>query len=984
MFAANGDWFAREWRTDEGLPDNDVSCLAQASDGFLWVGTLGGLERFDGDKFEEFSAQNIVGTPIRGIRALLLDSHGHLWLSMDRGIVLSVQGDIARIYSTNDALPNAQAQIFAEDGEGGIWVSFGQRRNLVRIKDGKLKRFGARDGIPVSGQSCIATDSKGQLWLAKGQSLLIFRGGEFEMLTTLPTVGLNGFTRITAAKAGGIWICSGSRLSRYTEAGGLEPVAQLPAGASGTALLEDHSGALWIGTAANGLFRRTDSGLESMPTSHGQIACLLEDREGNIWAGTSGGGLNRLRPRAVALLGRKDGLPFEAVRSVCEDSMGTIWATTQNGLLSRQEGSDWTVVSLPTNWPAAHANCVAAGADGAVWIGTAEYGLVRFQHGSFSNWSTRLGHGGGEAVRGVLVSSTADVWVALPMRLERLRGDNLQSIDLPPGARYLRAMTEDPAGNIWAGTSEGQLFRIKDDRVVDETARVQGGPLSIRCLYSTPDGTMWIGYAGAGLGRFQAGRYSRLMPAQGLHDDYISQIIADKKGRLWIAGNRGIFQVALKELSDFADGTVDRVHSVVYGRAEGLPSLEASYDMVPGATRSRDGRIWIAMDSGLAVVHSENIRDNPEPPPVLIERMAVDDRPMALYDSHSPFCAPEVRDLTDLHQPYPSLKLGADYRKLEFDFTALSFAAPENVNFRYRLEGFEDAWNEAGTQRSATYAHLNAGDYRFHVIACNNSGVWNEKGATLAFTVEPFLWQRWWFRLALLGGFTLSLIAIVRYVSFRRLRRQVQQLEQQTLLHKERARIAKDIHDDLGANLTQITLLSELARQDMPTPEKAGAHVEKISATARQVMKSLDEIVWAVNPRNDTLPHLVDYLGQFTIDFLRAPGIRCRLDLPEHPPAINVPADIRHNLFLAVKEALNNIVKHAGAREVRLAVDVSDGTLRVSVKDDGHGFEQSPDNAWADGLRNMRQRMGEIGGDCAIESHAGTGTTITFNVPWRN
>ncbi len=230
----------------------------------------------------------------------------------------------------------------------------------------------------------------------------------------------------------------------------------------------------------------------------------------------------------------------------------------------------------------------------------------------------------------------------------------------------------------------------------------------------------------------------------------------------------------------------------------------------------------------------------------------------------------------------------------------------------------------------------------------------------------------------------MSLIAIVRYVSFRRLRRRVQQLEQQTLLHKERARIAKDIHDDLGANLTQITLLSELARQDMSTPEKAGAHVEKISATARQVMKSLDEIVWAVNPRNDTLPHLVDYLGQFTIDFLRAPGIRCRLDLPEHPPVINVPADIRHNLFLAVKEALNNIVKHAGAREVHLAVNVSNGTLHVSVKDDGQGFEQSPDNAWADGLRNMRQRMDEIGGDCAIESHAGTGTTITFNVPWRN
>jgi signal transduction histidine kinase len=262
--------------------------------------------------------------------------------------------------------------------------------------------------------------------------------------------------------------------------------------------------------------------------------------------------------------------------------------------------------------------------------------------------------------------------------------------------------------------------------------------------------------------------------------------------------------------------------------------------------------------------------------------------------------------------------------------------------------------------------------------------VWNDVGAKLNFTVLPFFWQRLSFQLTMLACFTLCVIAIVRYVSFRRLRNQVRLLEQQTVVHKERARIAKDIHDDLGANLTQITLLSELTRQDMAAPVKAGEHVEKISATARQVMKSLDEIVWAVNPRNDTLPHLVDYLGQFTIDFLRAPGIRCRLDLPEHPPELNVPADIRHNLFLAVKEALNNIVKHAGAKEVRLGVDVSNGKLRVVITDDGQGFENPPQDAWADGLRNMRQRMAEIGGDCAIESHSGAGTTITFDVPWRN
>lgn len=984
VFAANKDWFAREWRSDEGLPDNNVSGIAQTTDGFLWIGTVGGLVRFDGTRFDEFSPLNVEGVPSRGIRTVFLDKGGVLWLSMDRGLVVRAQSKSATVLTPTDGLPNSQTQVFAEDAEGRIWMGYGGRRNLTYIKDGYVKMIGEGEGIP-SGLGWIAADSKGELWLAKGGHLSVFRKGKFQPLKDFPQMGN---VRIAAAKAGGVWIAAGSGIWRYHEGGDLEARGDLPAGVSVSALLEDHTGALWIGTAANGLFRRVDAGVESMPSSHRQIECIFEGREGNIWVGTYGGGLDRLRPRAVELIGTEEGLPFESVRSVCQDSSGAMWVATQNGLLARNQGSNWSVISLATNWPGGNASCVASDAEGTVWIGTSDNGLTRYQNGQFKNWRMRNGLLA-ENVQGLLVTSGGDVWLTYSTRLQRLRRGEFKSIDLPVGARYLRTLAEDSVGNVWAGTFEGSLFCIRDGVVTDETEHVQGKPVSIRCLYATSDGALWIGYAGAGLGRFKAGKYSRVSTKQGLHDNFISQIVADKLDRLWLAGNRGIFQVSMSDLNRVADGAVDshktRLRSVLYGRAEGLPSLQPVYDTIPGATRSLDGRIWMAMRTGLAVVHTENINDNPELPPVLVERVSVDGEPVAVYDSKSALRDPELRGLTDLHQSHASLEIKANYRRLEIDFTALSFLAPENVNFRYRLEGFEDRWNEVGAdERKATYAHLNSGNYVFHVIACNNSGVWNDVGAKLNFSVEPFFWERWSFQLAVLVGFTVCVIAIVRYVSFRRLRSHVRQLEQQTVLHKERARIAKDIHDDLGANLTQITLLSELARQDMATPAKAGGHVETISATARQVMKSLDEIVWAVNPRNDTLPHLVDYLGQFTIDFLRAPGIRCRLDLPEHPPELNVPADIRHNLFLAVKEALNNIVKHADAKQVRLGVDVSNGKLRVVVTDDGHGFEHPPQDAWADGLRNMRQRMAEIGGECSIESHSGTGTTIIFDVPWRN
>jgi signal transduction histidine kinase len=319
---------------------------------------------------------------------------------------------------------------------------------------------------------------------------------------------------------------------------------------------------------------------------------------------------------------------------------------------------------------------------------------------------------------------------------------------------------------------------------------------------------------------------------------------------------------------------------------------------------------------------------------------------------------------------------------LDFEFAAPSFTAPENVQFRYRLENFDDDWIEAGTKRTATYPRLSAGNYVFRVIACNSDGVWTKTGAALGISVTPFFWQTWYFRGATLAGFTLAIVTIVRYVSFRRLHRRLRTLEQQASLHNERARIAKDIHDDLGANLTQIALLGELAQQDRGEPEKAGERVNTISATARQAIKSLDEIVWAVNPRNDTLAHLIDYAGQFALDYLRLAGIRCRLDFPEQPPPREISTDIRHNLFLAIKEALNNIVKHSQASETWLRAHATDQELQISIEDNGRGFAGAPDDALADGLRNMRQRLEEIRGECKIQSQPGTGTKVTLRMPW--
>jgi signal transduction histidine kinase len=420
------------------------------------------------------------------------------------------------------------------------------------------------------------------------------------------------------------------------------------------------------------------------------------------------------------------------------------------------------------------------------------------------------------------------------------------------------------------------------------------------------------------------------------------------------------------------------VRSIHFGEGEGLPSLQATFGVAPGALRSRDGRIWIPMRRALAVIHPDRLRQGADAPPVVLHRVAVDDRPVAFYGG----VVPPRGALPDPTRSETVLQLPPGHRRVLFEYSALSFTAPENVPLRYRLDGFDDDWREGKPGRSAEYSRLTAGQYEFRVVACSSEGDWSEQGASLVFTVLPFFWQTWWFRSLVLALFTLSVVAIVRYVSFRRLRRQMRQLEQQAALHKERARIAKDIHDDLGASLTQIAYLGELARQDRGAPEKADERIDTISATARQVIKSLDEIVWAVNPRNDTLAHLIDYAGQFAVDYLRVAGVRCRLDLPAHVPAREVSTDVRHNLFLLVKEAIHNVVKHAHASEVWLRVGATETHLNISVEDNGCGFEQPPEAPGADGLRNMRQRIADIGGSCQIESRTGAGTRVIVKLPW--
>jgi signal transduction histidine kinase len=679
--------------------------------------------------------------------------------------------------------------------------------------------------------------------------------------------------------------------------------------------------------------------------------------------------------------GTAAGLPFPSIRSVCQDREGWVWAVLQDDTLARSIDGRWQAVTSDDGWPGGKATCVTADREAGVWVATKDLGLHRWHANQCQTWSRPEGLPAG-SIRSLLHAGNGDLWLSFdsPSRLYRFRDGEFQPMEISGGVHALRALAEGADGTIWVGTSDGQILRVSGETLVPvPTARPEERLRSVRTLHTTPDGALWIGYAGWGLGHLIHGDYTQISKAEGLEEDHISQILSDDRGRLWLTGNQGLFEVSRADLLAVAAGRAGRARFIVHRRGSGLTSFQPVFENTPSAWRTAKGNLLFATRSGLLRVTPGRIEANPTEPPVMLERVLVDDIEVAVLGSWHPWRKPEVKDLPDPRQAGSPMVLPPDHRKLEFRFAALSFASPENVHFRHRLVGFDGNWIDSASQRSATYSRLPAGRYTFEVTACNEAGVWNEQGFRLAFSVRPFFWQTWWFRLAAAAGFSAALVGMVRYLSFRRLRRHLEQLERQAELHRERTRIARDMHDEVGAKLSRLSLLSEMASQPSLAPESFRGEIGEISETARETIRSFEDIVWAVNPRNDSLADLVDYLCRFAEELFDGTPTGCVFDVPAELPPVELPTELRHHLFLAAKEALHNVLKHARAGRVWLRVSCADQTLEIVIEDDGCGFSlDSPGTGGGNGLGNMRERMRQVHGTFEIHSKPGAGSRVVL------
>jgi signal transduction histidine kinase/ligand-binding sensor domain-containing protein len=983
------------WDTDSGLPQNSVISMIRTADGYLWLGTVNGLVRFDGVgrrmsggagmEFPVFDKRNTPGLGSSVIVKLFEDSQGDLWIGTEGGVLRAKGGKVERI-SIGQGGVESRLMAICEDNRGSVWL-YTADGQLGRYSKGKVDVWRSGAEQPSQSRHLIVDDSN-LVWVGTDRAMVALGpmteagGGALAVAHELP-VGKLDF--ILASGSGGYWRLANGRIQKWKRDRLDRDLGAYPWNTGTTpvfAACEDAAGNLVIGTGGQGVFWFDARGDFTQLTvtnglSNSTILSLCFDKEGNLWVGTDGGGLNRARAQVFKVI---EASRDQVVRSVSGDTEGGVWIGYsmpgyKMGRIDHWKSGGVTTFSSTHGLIDLNVRCVFAERSGQVWAGTQGKSLLRFSGGLFLQAREA---GIYRDVSALFEDSKGRIWAGTSdgAACRSDQGWRLFTTREGLGANFVRAFAEDDRGGIWVGTEGGGLSRLADGERVEAkgaTGLVGGGlpaispAESVSCLLWGSDKALWAGTS-EGLARLTAGGWTFFTNRAGLSTPNISYLVEDDQGYLWVGSSLGLMRAPKDSLIRFAGGKAQEIPLRFYGKPDGLPTREVSQGSQPAAWKGRDGALWFSTIKGLVTVNPSAITRNTNPPPVIIEAVAVDER---------------VVTSAALRIPAPDrITIPAGRENLDIFFTSLNLSAPEQGQFRYQLEGFERGWTVIpGNLRSVHYSRLPHGDYVFRIAACNEDGVWNLAGSSVAIQVLPPFWRTWWF-LTLAAILALgAVVGSVHYVSTQRLQRQLAAMRQHEAIERERARIARDLHDQLGANLTQVALLGELAESDKDEPAEVESHARQISQTARETTHALDEIVWTVNPSNDTLEGLGNYICKCAQDYLGTADIKCRLDVPAQLPSTPIPPELRHNVFLVAKEAINNIVKHSGATEARLRLVVERDRFSLEIEDNGKGLSPDAERKGRNGLKNMRKRMEDAGGTFDIQSSEGCGTKTRLSAP---
>ncbi len=950
------------WTTETGLPQNSITAILQAKDGYLWFGTFGGLVRFDGIKFKIFNTINAPAIKSNRITGLYEDKNGTLWIGTQGGNLISYKDEVFTSVLEPPITLRAAIFIICVDETGAIWTPAG----------GVLQKFTADASGKYSSEKVvlpneenpnvgsIVRDDTDNIWISTTVALYKYKNGAFQVFPfrdILPkTEEVKGnpqapLVRIYIDRQKRLWLVGYEVLARFEHG---EIVSVLRQKGAGFNFVENIDGSFFLKSESK-IYRFGDDNLREIliddAKNFERFRLMNSDREGNLWIGTTGGGLLKYKKQTARTYGKADGLSDKDSFFVFEDREKNLWIGADN-LYKFKDGK--FEIALNGNHVSAFQS-----KDGTVWFGAQGGKISVYKNGVFSDFTKESGiisERFFEDSRGAFYFETL-------MGLLVVRGDRREIISPQSFGvnTRIQKITEDRDGAVWFGMVNG-AFRYKDGTFTEFSGKDGLSNDNVRDIYEDRDGVLWLGTYGGGLNRFKDGKFFPITTREGMNEDIVSRIILDEKDNFWLLGNRGVSVISRIALNDLADGKIKTIACASYGVADGMLSSEGNGGNFPAGWLASDGRFWFPSIQGVIVISPET-SDLP-PPPVFIEDVFLGGKQI---------------------EASAKIEVGADKENLEINYTGLNFTKPEQVKFKYKLEGFDKDWIEVGTRRTAYYTQIPAGNYRFLVTASTTNGVWNEQPATKNVTVlsNP-IWKKTWFILLVSILLIVALIIFyrLRVLSLEKTREQQQRFSRQLIESQEaeRKRIAGELHDGLGQTLLIIKNRAFLGTK-ANNLEVANEQLGEISASSGEAINQAREIAYFLRPSQLERLGLTSAVEEMLAQVSEVSEIEFEYEIDSIDGVFSPENEI--NFYRIVQESVNNILKHSEATKAKVFVRRKLDKIELSVQDNGKGFAIDEKNIHGKsgfGLFGIEERVRILDGKFSIKSEKGKGTKVFVTI----
>ncbi|MBI2838967.1 MAG: response regulator [Acidobacteria bacterium] len=1000
------------WQVEDGLPQNAAEALIQTHDGYLWIGTQEGLVRFDGARFTTFDRRNTPELAHNWIRALAEDHDRTLWIGTYAGL-MSLSNGRFRSYSEASDLLRAQVFALTVDRDGGLWI--GTSNGLGHMVHGKVTILNEKDGLSDRRVWAVHQDSAGSIWIGTSNGIDRFVDNKFRSYGASEGLPDQQVWCIYEDRRGSLWVGTSRGLCRLD---GDRFVPDRTITSQVKTIQEDRDENLWVGTNGEGLTRLLSGGRTETITSRDalsgdRVVALYEDREGSLWIGTHGGGLSRLRCGKFTTYTTREGLTNDEVRTVLQDRQGRVWIGTFGGGLNLYENGRFTAYTKADGLSDNAVWAMCEDRDGSLWLGTSTGGVNHLKDGKFTAYTTANGLSHNE-VRAVYQDRKGSIWIGTwgggVNRLDQGRFTVYRTKD-GLSSDHISWIYEDHESNLWLAADRG-LTCMRGNRITSYTTKDGLSNDDINAIWEDADNVLWFGTFGGGLVRYKDGKFSSFTTREGLFDDSVFQILEDNRHYLWLSSNKGVFRVLKSDLDLLTSGTTLSVECHAFGPADGMRKAECNGGTQPAGWKTTDGKLWFPTTKGVAVVDPDHLPMNQIPPPVIVEDFFADAHPVAIA---------------------PGLLINPGASKFEFRYTALSLRVPERVRFKYKLDGLEEDWTDAGARRTAYFTNLAPGRYTFRVIACNEDGLWNHDGAALDFYLAPRFHQTWWFYL--LSSFLIVIVSGAAYrarVGYleahrRELMNQVEERTRSLRTEKEeterqraeaelqriraeeanqaKSRFLAHMSHELRTPLNAILGFVQLMNRDPNRPAPDRERLDIIMRSGEHLLGLINDVLSiskieaghaSLNIRTFDLWRLLQGLEE--IFRVRAENERLQLEFLREPGIPKQVSGDEGKLRQILINLIGNAFKFTEAGGVTVRISWNDGVGSFQIEDTGPGIREGdvdrifepfyqaevgrqPREGTGLGLAISRSFIRMMGGEIKVASTQGRGSVFSFDIP---